>query len=180
MLKAVYFLVIFSVIWLAGCAVAPGPDHETSATGKAAAAALAQEALPEGEFSPQVLYQLLIAEVAGQRGEIGVAVANYLAAARESGDPQVAERAARIAVFAQAFDAGLEAAELWVKLAPNDPEAQQMVAPLLLTFGRAPESLAHYERFIALSADKPDQGLMKIASQLVRQKKCHRRRFRDG
>lgn len=167
MVKAVRLIGVLGVVWLTGCAVSPGVE-EAAQTPKASAASLT--AVPEGEFSPQVMYQLLIAEVAGQRGEIGVAVANYLAAAKESRDANVAERAARIAIFAQALDQALEAAELWVELSPNDAEAYQVLAPLLLTFGRAPETVARYERYIALSADKVDHGFMQIAGQLTRAK----------
>ena len=167
MVKAVRLIGVLGVVWLAGCAVSPGVEEDTP-TPKAAAASLT--AMPEGEFSPQVMYQLLIAEVAGQRGEIGVAVANYLAAAKESRDAHVAERAARIAIFAQALDQALEAAELWVELAPKDAEAYQVLAPLLLTFGRAPETVARYETYIALSADRVDHGFMQISGQLIRAK----------
>ena len=126
--------------------------------------------LASANFSPEVMYQLLVAEVAGQRGQVGVAVANYLAAARASQDAQVAERAARISIYAQALQQATEGAELWVELAPNDAEAREVLAPLLLTFGRAAEAVAHYQRYIELSADKPDQGFLQIAGQLGRAK----------
>jgi tetratricopeptide (TPR) repeat protein len=116
------------------------------------------------------MYQLLVAELAGQRGQLNVAVVNYLAAAKESRDPLVAERAARIAVFAQALREALEAATLWVEVDPDNAEAHQVVAPLLLAFGRAPEAAQHYERFINLSTARPDQGLMQVAGQLARDK----------
>ena len=167
MAKAARFLWVFGAVWLTGCAVSTGVV-KNAPTPTASAAALTE--LPEGEFSPQVMYQLLIAEVAGQRGEIGVAVGNYLAAAKESRDASVAERAARIAILAQALEQALEAAELWVELAPDNAEAYQVLAPLLLAFGRAPESVARYERYIALSADKADLGFMQIAGQLTRAK----------
>ena len=121
MVKAVRLIGVLGVVWLTGCAVSPGVEEGAPAP-KASAASLT--AMPEGEFSPQVMYQLLIAEVAGQRGEVGVAVANYLAAAKESRDANVAERAARIAIFAQALDQALEAAELWVELSPNTAEGK--------------------------------------------------------
>ena len=107
--------------------------------------------LPSADFPPKVLYQLLVAEMAGQRR-----------------DPKVAARAARIAKFAQALDESLEAALIWVEVEPENPEAQKMVAPLLLAFGRAPEALQYYERYIALSSGAADRGFMTIANQLAR------------
>jgi tetratricopeptide (TPR) repeat protein len=159
------------VLLVTGCAVTPADEESgVAAVAKSAAAMPEQPELPAAEFPPQVLYQLLVAELAGQRGEMGVAVVNYLAAAKESQDARVAERAARIAIYAQALDQALEAAQLWVKLAPDDPDGRQVLAPLLLTYGRAPEAIEHYQRFIALSSDRADLGFLQIASQLARDK----------
>ena len=156
------------VLLVTGCETTSQPDVSTLARPAGPSMDLAE--LETADFPPQVLYQLLVAELAGQRGEIGVAVANYLAAARESQDAKVAERAARVAIYAQALEQGLEAAELWVKLAPTEAGAREVLAPLLLTFGRAPEALIHYQRYVALSEDKPDRGFLQIAGQLARDK----------
>lgn len=157
------------VLLATGCATTTS-QPDVSELAKPAVPSMELAEMETADFPPEVLYQLLVAELAGQRGEIGVAVANYLAAARTSQDAQVAERAARVAIYAQALEQGLEAAELWVKLAPNKAEAREVLAPLLLTFGRAPEAEHHYQRYIALSADKPDRGFLQIAGQLARAK----------
>lgn len=161
-------LVLALALLATGCATT-GPSDDAAPANSAAS-------MPDGgdlqsaDFPPQVLYQLLVAELAGQRGEIGVAVANYLAAAKASQDVKVAERAARVAIFAQALEQGLEAAELWVRLAPADASAREVLAPLLLAFGRAPEAVTHYQQYIALSAGQPDRGFLQIAGQLARDK----------
>ncbi len=164
MVRAVRFLWVFGVVWLTGCAVSTGVVKDSPTSTATSVAALTE--LPEGEFSAQVMYQLLVAEVAGQRGEIAVAVNNYLAAAKESQDANVAERAARIAILAQALEKALEAAELWVELAPDNAKSYEVLAPLLLVFGRASETVACYERYIILSAGEADQGFMQISGQL--------------
>ncbi len=164
MVRAVRFLWVFGVVWLTGCAVSTGVVKDSPTSTATSVATLTE--LPEGEFSAQVMYQLLVAEVAGQRGEIAVAVNNYLAAAKESQDANVAERAARIAILAQALEKALEAAELWVELAPDNAKSYEVLAPLLLVFGRASETVACYERYIILSAGEADQGFMQISGQL--------------
>ncbi|MCF6338934.1 MAG: tetratricopeptide repeat protein [Gammaproteobacteria bacterium] len=168
MVRVVRFLWVFGVVWLTGCAVSTGVVKDSPTPTVASVATLT--ALPEGEFSAQVMYRLLVAEVAGQRGEIAVAVNNYLAAAKESRDANVAERAARVAILAQALEQALEAAELWVELAPDDAKAYEVLAPLLLVFGRASETVARYEHYIVLSAGEPDQGFMQISGQLMQAK----------
>lgn len=165
-----FFIILFIV---SGCATTP---QEASQPTPSPSVAVQSSSSPKStsqvssDFSPQVLYQLLVAEVAGQRGQLDVAVANYLAAAKESRDPAVASRAVRIAMFAQAFNEALQAAQLWVELAPDSADAQRMVAPLLLAYGRAPEALKHYQRFIELSQARSDRGFMEIARQLSREK----------
>src|SRR3569833_3352337 len=46
---------------------------------------------------PETMYQVLVAEVAMQRGQYDVAIKHYLELARETKDKRLAERAARVA-----------------------------------------------------------------------------------
>ena len=73
----------------------------------------------EGSASGDNLYKLLVAEIAGRRGRLDLALEYYLEVARETRDPAVAERAVRIAVFARDQEGGLEAANLWTEIAPD-------------------------------------------------------------
>ncbi|MEE8380159.1 MAG: tetratricopeptide repeat protein, partial [Gammaproteobacteria bacterium] len=168
MLRVLCLVTGFSLLLLGGCAVSP--ETNPSVAEPRIASIPAEEALPAADFPPQVLYQLLVAELAGQRGQLDVAVANYLAAAKDSQEPAIAARAARISMFTQSLNEALEAAELWVKLKPENPEARRTLAPLLLAFGRAPEAEQHYRKFIALSANKPDRGFSEISARLSRDK----------
>jgi tetratricopeptide (TPR) repeat protein len=172
MLRLFYLLAGLALLPLGGCAVSPETDSasESRIVANASEENTEEEKLPSADFPPQVLYQLLVAELAGQRGQLDVAVANYMAAAKDSQEPAIAARAARISIFTQSLNEALEAAELWVKLAPENPEARRALAPLLLVFGRAPEAEQQYVRFIALSASKPDRGFSQISSQLSRDK----------
>ena len=53
----------------------------------------------QGEFNQESLYDLLLAEIAGQRRQFPVALENYLSQAEKTKDPAVAERATRIAQY---------------------------------------------------------------------------------
>ncbi len=175
MKQSISFFLVAVALAATGCAVKPvdvapanepAPDKSAAAEGASAAAAVST---PARDIPPEVMYQLLVADVAAQRGQLGVAEANYLAAAKTAGDPRLAERAARVALFAKALKPALEAATLWVKLAPDNPEARRMLAALLLTFGRGPESEAQFEAYLKLSADLPNQGFQQVANQLARE-----------
>ncbi len=122
--------------------------------------------------SPQaeLLYEILVGEIAGQRGAVDVSAENYLRAARQSGDPRIAERAAKIAVFTGNEKKALEAARRWVTLAPEDTEAQQVVAIMYLRNGQADEAVPFLEQVRASHVKQPQKGFMFIARLLSREK----------
>ncbi|MGH8555601.1 MAG: hypothetical protein ACREUD_08580, partial [Gammaproteobacteria bacterium] len=70
-------LVCLLAAWLAGCAtsqVPPGPGTQAVMDPSASAVAAA----PRIDLTGEMLYTLLVAEIAGQRGHPEIAVENYL------------------------------------------------------------------------------------------------------
>lgn len=124
-------------------------------------------------LSAEVLDYLMVAEIAGQRGKIDVAIANYVEAAKISQDPSVAERASRIAVFGRNDKAALDAATIWVKLAPKSAEAHQIVAAMLVRTGNINGALKHFERVLVLSDKGEQQTFMLITSLLGKERDKH-------
>ena len=112
----------------------PAVDREAEAAAKALAA------LPKQPLTPDILFKFLVAEVAGQRGNIGIAQSAYLDLARQTQDPRVARRATEVAMFAREPDGALEAARLWVAGEPDSERAQQTLVALLLNSGRLTEA----------------------------------------
>ncbi len=131
----------------------------------------ANDVEPAAPQSPkaELLYELLVGEIAGQRGAVDVAVENYLRAARQSDDPRIAERAAKIAVYAGDNEKALAAAERWVELAPDDREAQQVVAIMYLRNGRVDEAVPYLERIREAHAGQRYKGFMFVAQLLGRE-----------
>jgi tetratricopeptide (TPR) repeat protein len=105
--------------------------------------------LPNQPLTPELLFKFLIAEVAGQRGAIGVANSTYLDLARQTRDPRIARRAAEIAVFARDQDSALEATRLWVEVDQESERAQQTLASLLLSRGELSEAEPLLKAFLA-------------------------------
>jgi len=85
-----------------------------------------------GEFNQESLYDLMLAELAGQRRQFPVALENYLKQAKKSRDAGVAERATRIAQYLRQPDKIIQAAQLWRDITPNNPEPYQIEANMLL------------------------------------------------
>jgi len=96
-------------------------------------------------LTEDVLYKLVVAEFARQRGDLALSLEHYLELARTLADPQLAQWATRLALFAKQDDQAEEAVRLWVKRSQNDLEAQQILAIILLRKGRLQEALPHLE-----------------------------------
>ena len=119
---------------LAACSTVP---HAPAAqAGAAPVAEAVAPALPAIDLSPELLFRIVVAEIAVQRGELGPAYGEYMHVAQQTRDPRMAHRALEIAVMGRAITQGLEAAALWHQLDPTDASAAQSYAGMLISAGR--------------------------------------------
>ncbi|MGG1945024.1 tetratricopeptide repeat protein [Trinickia sp. NRRL B-1857] len=129
--------------WTLAALPAHAQDPSTSDDGGSTAtdgfgASLPEETkdLPDVPLTSQVVFQVLAAEIALQRNEPAPAYQTYLALARDTHDPRMAERATEIAVQAQSPSDALAAAQLWHEYAPSSERAVQVDASLLVLSGK--------------------------------------------
>jgi tetratricopeptide (TPR) repeat protein len=94
--------------------------------------ALRPDAHDYSDLSGQVVYQLLLAEVALQRGRKELASQAYADLALRTRDPGVIERATEVAGHARRMDLVLELARLWVEVQPDSKRAQQVLIGVLV------------------------------------------------
>ena len=120
----------------------------------------------QASFSPDTLYSLLVAEIAGHRGRLDVALNQYLKQAEVTRDPKVVARANRIARYMRSPKPVLDTALLWIEVEPDAIEARQVAAQQLIIFGRHEEALEQIDTLLKLSADINLDGLIKSASRL--------------
>lgn len=154
------------VVVCAGCASVPPPTPAPAP----APQPIGAPARPfSGGLDEETLFKLLVAEIAGQRGRIDVALDHYMELAARLDDPQVAARATRIAVFARDSARALAAAERWVALAPEDTEARQILAAMKIRTGDVDGALEHLRYILDASAGDAGQRLRMIASFLSRE-----------
>ena len=125
---------------------------------------------PRIELTEELLYQLLLAEIAGHRGLLDVSVENYLSLARSTRDHRLVERAARIAVYARNDAAALAAARIWVELDPRNPDPHQVLAVMKLRSGDLGQAVAHLQDIFAYSEGTSDEKLWMIANMLGSEK----------
>jgi len=124
---------------------------------------------PNIELSEDILYKILLAEIAGQRGKINIAVDNYLDLARTTLDPVVIERATRMSVYAGNTTAAYEAANLWIEVDPVNPDAHQVLTVITLRKGNIDKALYHLEIVLESSEGEFDQKLWMTANFLGRE-----------
>ncbi len=124
---------------------------------------------PKIELTEDILFKILLAEIAGQRGKIDIAVDNYLDLARSTRDPLVIERAARISIYARDDESAYEAAILWAEVDPQSPDAHQILTVMTLRQGNIDQALSHLEIVLEASKGNFDQKLWMIANFLGRE-----------
>jgi tetratricopeptide (TPR) repeat protein len=169
------------VLGISGCATAPTPNRLPSRVIDPPAVLdplilnngnlleLPVTASAEFESDDKPLYHLIVAEFAGQRGLMDLAVEHYLETTKELRDLGIAKRATRIAVFARNNAAALEAAKIWVEQAPDDTEARQILAAMHIRNGDASAAINHLEYVLNAEDEGNNRQLRMIANRLSRE-----------
>ena len=121
---------------------------------------------PRIELSGDILFKVIVAEIAGHRGKITTATNYYLDLARTTLDPAIIERATRVAVYSRDNEASYEAAKLWVDIDPENPDPHQVLVVMELRQGNLDKALQHLEIILGASDGEFDQKLWMVANFL--------------
>jgi len=129
----------------------------------------APSTLPPQELTAGVLYNFLLAEIAGARGQIGLSTQLYLELAQHTHDPRIARRATEIALFSRNLAAASRAAKLWAESDPGSEEARRVLAGVVSSSeGRVEDVQIQLARVLAQSPDALPQNLMGLNRALSR------------
>lgn len=159
------FALILALASASAWAQAPAAQQEPAAP---PAPAKEEDRLPKQELTGQILYQFLLAEIAAQRGQLGLSSSAYLDLAMSTRDPRIVRRAAEIAFHARQYDAALEASRLWLSLEPESAQAKQMLSTLLLASGHVEELAGSLARDLAAEAPRVGETLMRLIRAFAR------------
>ncbi|WP_366520742.1 tetratricopeptide repeat protein, partial [Zoogloea sp.] len=127
-----------------------------------------QAVQPAQEMTPQILYQLMLAEVAAARGQTVLAAQSYLDLARSTRDGRVARRAAEMALFSRDAELASEASRLWLEIDPASVKAQQLASGALAAHARLDELKAQLGKALASQGDKTGPALLGLNRGLAR------------
>ncbi len=143
-------------------------DSSVTKTPATGTSNIAEKSSPK--LSAELLFRLMTAEVAGQRGNLDVAVQQYGKATMMSNDPKIAERATQIAIFSRDNDSALKIAKHWVKIDPDNPEVHQVLGSMNLRLGNADKAIFHFDKVIKSAKDNQRKGFLLITSLLSKER----------
>lgn len=124
---------------------------------------LRQGELPTVTLTRDILYRLLVAELSAQRGDYDQASKLYIALARDTFDPRLAQRGFQAAMASRDMGRAYEAAREWALLAPDDPEAVASSLALAATSGRT-SGLSKALASRIENADNKEQAIIQASS----------------
>jgi tetratricopeptide (TPR) repeat protein len=165
----------------AGCALTPPqpaadgdePQDEFEAdapAGDARAVApdpVDRSALPNQELTENLLYEFLLAEIAGQRGNVALSAQAYVDLAKRTRDPRIARRATEVALYARMNNAAVDAATIWHETEPGSTRPLEALAGLLITAGRYDDALPNLKKLLAGSANDTANGFTQLTRTLA-------------
>lgn len=88
------------------------------------------------------LYLMLSAELAGQEGNLPLALNQYRQLMQLHPDALAASRCAQIALYLKQYPEAMESVNLWIKLAPGDLAARRLAVVTFLRNGKPREALS--------------------------------------
>jgi len=122
------------------------------------AAAFAQSAADDDSE----LYDMLLGEIAQQRGDYALAAKTYLELAKRTRDPRVARRAVEVANQGRLNDLALDAAKTWYEMEPQSTAALSVVASLLVSARKVDEAEPYLAKLLNTEGVDQERGYLQI------------------
>ncbi len=116
------------------------------------------------------IYNLMVAEIALNQGDTVLAVEHYLKVAKSQNNPEIAERAVRVAVYGQDLEVAIEAARRWIELDPKRVEARQVIAAIYIRQDMIEEAYIYIGDLIEASDLEDAQLFPPLLGILAREK----------
>jgi tetratricopeptide (TPR) repeat protein len=156
-------LLLLCLLTLSGCATQKMQPTQTQANAHTASIANLSEKPLNSEF----VYEYLVAEIAGQRGDYATSGSIFYQLAKNEEDARFAERAAKIAVYGNVGNLVFPAVELWAHLDPSSTEAQQAMTEILIKTDRLSEAEPYISQLLT-KEDTRASGFLFINNLLNR------------
>ncbi|MDI1310484.1 MAG: tetratricopeptide repeat protein [Methylotenera sp.] len=148
---------IAGALLISGCAsVARGPGSQSAQSNPANA---------EADF----VFKYLVAEIAGQRGDLATSSKVFYELAILSQDASLAERAAKVAAYGNVPGMTAPSIKLWSELDPTSTEAQQAMTEILIATDQLEAAKPHLAKLFDKEETRPG-GFLYLNNILSRSK----------
>src|SRR5919108_4727026 len=114
------------------------------------------------DLNEPTLYDLLLAEIALQRGDLSLAAKTYLDVAKRTRDARVARRAVEVANQAKSTELALQAARVWHEIEPGSAHALQVLAATLVAAKRIDEAGPVLEKLLTSEGVNRENAFMQL------------------
>lgn len=151
------------LVSLSGCSVlqkaedVPTAEIETGLQTAAEnkSAEITEAAFPVNELSSELLYDLLLAELALQQNNYDLAFEKYYQAAAQTRDSRLIKKATGVTLFSKNDAQTNQSVKLWSELQPQHLDVQQIYASTLISQQKDDQAIEYLQRVITLSDDYP-------------------------
>jgi tetratricopeptide (TPR) repeat protein len=142
-------------------------SQSIAAAGRGRTAAEPSPELPNQDLTGDVLYEFLIAEIAGQRGNLALSAQAYADLAKRTRDPRLAERATEMALHARMPEAAIESAKIWAEASPASSRALATASSLLIRANRLDEAEPYLQKVLAVQSANRGDGFLQLNGLLA-------------
>jgi tetratricopeptide (TPR) repeat protein len=126
-----------------------------------------REAAPSVNYIPDASYYLMMAEIALQERQYRTVAQEYLNAAQQSSDPELASRSTQFA-FEYGFDSfALSSAQRWLVLEPDNPAAHEYAGRLCLRRNNVDQALYHWRESLGPGDEYTDEQYLALGANLA-------------
>jgi tetratricopeptide (TPR) repeat protein len=122
--------------------------------------------VPQIPLNAELMYYILTAEVAGQRGEMGVAVDLYAKAADMVDSTTLAGRSAQVATFTRDKERIDRALKRWLQIEPDNADVYMMQAPIALLNKDAQAALDAINEALKIAPESSAEYLSTMSESL--------------
>lgn len=123
----------------------------------------------KSSIDPEILFTLLTAELAGQRGQYDIALDGYIEVAKRTQDAKFSERAVMIAMYVKNSNKTKEALDLWLRQDPKNLSARKIAALLALRSGNKSEATEHLNAMLIYDATGFESALLELAGVIQKE-----------
>ncbi len=99
--------------------------------------------LPKLDLTGDILYDLLLGEIAGQRGNMQIAAKHYYDIALKSRDLRIIKRAVKIAMYGEEYLKAIATTKLWLEIEPKSVPAHTVLIRSLFQLGKNDQAIPY-------------------------------------